>query len=100
MYASLAGGLGEHAEQFGGQAGVAPAGGYRDGDVRGAVLSGWLVAGDRDTAPAGGFDGDEREPARVVDVREEIQESGRDLRVAAEVPEADRFVVGGPDRFG
>jgi hypothetical protein len=26
MYASLAGGLGEHAEQFGGQAGVAPAG--------------------------------------------------------------------------
>ena len=61
MYAPFAGGLGERAEEFGGQADVAPSRGYRDGDVRGAVLSGWLVAGDRDTALAGGFDGDERE---------------------------------------
>ena len=100
MYAPFAGGLGEHAEEFAGQAGVAPARGNRDGDVRGAVLFGWLVAGDRDTAPAGGFDGEEREPARVVDGREEIEELGRDLRVAAEVPAADGVGVGGLDGFG
>ena len=100
MDAPFAGGLGEHAEEFGGQADVAPARGDRDGDVRGAVLSGWLVAGDRDTALAGGFDGDEREPARVVDGREVIEEFGRDLRVAAEEPAADSVGVGGLDRFG
>jgi hypothetical protein len=69
MYGPFAGGLGEQAEEFAGQADVAPARGDRDGDLRGAVLFGWLVAGDRDTALAGGFDGDEREPARVVDGR-------------------------------
>jgi len=53
MDAPFAGGLGEHAEQFAGQADVAPARGDGDGDVRGAVLSGWLVAGDRDTAVPG-----------------------------------------------
>ncbi len=75
-------------------------GGDRDGDVRGAVLSGGLVAGDRDTALAGGFDGDEREPGRVVDGREEIEELGRDPRVAAEVPAADGVGVGGLDGLG
>src|ERR1039457_2109519 len=72
---------------------VAPARGDRDGDVRGAVLFGRLVAGDRDAPLAGGFDGDEREPARVVDAREEMEEFGRDLQVAAEVPAADRVGV-------
>ena len=80
--------------------GVAPGRGNRDGDVRGAVLFGWLVAGDRDTALAGGFDGDEREPARVVDGREVFEEFGRDLRAAAEEPAADGVGVGGLDRFG
>jgi hypothetical protein len=94
MDASFGGGLGEHAEEFGGQAGVAPARSDRDGNLRGAVLSGWLVTGDRDTALAGGFDGDEREPARVVDGREVIKESGRDLGVAAEEPAADGVGVG------
>ena len=83
-----------------GQAGVAPARRDRDGDVRGAVLSGWLVAGDRDTALAGGFDGDEREPAHVVDGREVIEQFGRDPRVAPEEPAADGVGVGGLDRFG
>ena len=82
------------------RADVAPARGYRDGDVRGAVLSGWLVARDRDTALAGGFDGDEREPAHVVDGREVIEEFGRDPRVAAEEAAADGVGVGGLDRFG
>jgi hypothetical protein len=100
MYAPFAGGLGEHAEQFAGQADVAPARGDRDGDVRGAVLLGWLVAGDRDTALAGGFDGEEREPARVVDGREVTEEFWRDLRAAAEVPAVDGVGVGGLDRFG
>ena len=100
MYAPFAGGLGEQAEEFGGQADVAPARGDRDGDFRGAVLVGGLVAGDRDTALAGGLDGDEREPARVVDGREEIEELGRDPRVAAEEPAADGVGVGGLDRFG
>ena len=59
-----------------------------------------LVAGDRDTALAGGFDGDEREPAHVVDGREVIEECWRDLRVAAEEPAADGVGVGGLDRFG
>ena len=99
MYATFAGGLGEHAEEFGGQADIAPARGDRNGDVRGAVLFGWLVAGDRDTALAGGFDGDEREPARVVDGREVIEELGRDLRMAAKEPAADGVSVGGLDRF-
>jgi len=96
----LAGGLGEHPEEFGGEADVPPGRGDRDSDFRGAVLSGWLVAGDRDTALAGGFDGDKREPARVVDGREEIEESGRDPRVAAEEPAADGVGVGGLDCFG
>ena len=100
MDAAFAGGPGEHAEKLAGQADVAPARGDRDGDVRGAVLFGWLVAGDRDTALAGGFDGDEREPARVVDGRKVIEEFGRDPRVAAEEPAADGVGVGGPDRFG
>ena len=100
MYAPFAGGLGEHAEELGGQAGAAPARGDRDGDVRGAVLVGWLVAGDRDTALAGGFDGDQREPARVVDGREVLEQSGRDLRAAAEVPAVDGVGVGGGDRLG
>ena len=75
-------------------------GGDRDGDVRGAVLADGLVAGDRDTALAGGFDGDEREPTRVVDGREVIEEFGRDLRVAAKVPAADGVGGGGLDGFG
>ena len=100
VYAPFAGGLGEHAEELGGQAGAPPARGDRDSDVRGAVLVGWLVAGDRHAALAGGFDGDEREPARVVDGREVIEEFGRDLRVAAEVPAADGVGVGGGDRPG
>ena len=100
MYAPFAGGLGEYTEKFGGQADVAPAQGNCDGDVRGAVLSGRLVASDRDTALAGGFDGHERESARVVDGREVIEEFGRDLRVAAEEPAADRVGVGGFDRLG
>ena len=100
MDAPFAGGPGEHAEEFGGQAHVAPGRGDRDGDLRRAVLLGWLVAGDRDTAPAGGFDGEEREPARVVDGREVIEEFGRDPRVAAEEPAADGVGVGGLDGFG
>jgi hypothetical protein len=40
MYALFAGGLGEHAEQFAGQADAAPARDDRNGDVRGAVLLG------------------------------------------------------------
>jgi hypothetical protein len=63
-------GLGKHAEQFAGQADAAPAQDDRNGDVRGAALLGWLIAGDRDTTPAGGIDGDQRGPARVVDSRE------------------------------
>ena len=39
-------GLGKHAEQFAGQADAAPAQDDRNGDVRGAVLLGWLIAGD------------------------------------------------------
>src|ERR1035437_3464603 len=100
MYAPFAGGLGEHAEQFGGHAGGAPARGDRDGDVRGAVLFGRLVAGDRDTALAGGFDGEEREPARIVDGREGLEQSGRDLQVAAAGPAAGGGGGGGPRRFG
>ena len=83
MDAAFAGGPGEHAEKLAGQAGVAPARGDRDGDLRSAVLFGWLVAGDRDTALAGGFDGDEREPAGVVDGRKVIEQFGRDLQMAA-----------------
>ena len=64
MYAPFAGGLGEHAERFAGQAQAAPGGDDRNGDVRGSVLFGWLVAVDRDTALAGGFDRDQREPLR------------------------------------
>jgi hypothetical protein len=52
--ARFAGGLGEQAQEFGGQADSAPARGDRDGEVRGAILSGWLAAGDRDTALAEG----------------------------------------------
>ncbi|HEX5298864.1 MAG TPA: hypothetical protein VFW50_17920 [Streptosporangiaceae bacterium] len=53
-------------------------GGNHDGDVRGAVLFRWLVAGSRNTALAGGFDGDEREPSHVVDGREVGEQFGRD----------------------
>ena len=58
MYAPFAGGLGEHTEQFAGQVDATPAREDRNGDVRGTVLLGWLVAGDRDTALADGFNGD------------------------------------------
>ena len=83
MYAPFAGGPGEHAEELAGQADATPARGDRDGDVRGAVPFGWLVAGDRDTALAGGFDGEEREPAGVVDGREVIEQFGRNLTLTA-----------------
>ena len=98
MDAPFAGGLGEHVEQFAGQAGAAPARDDRDGDVRGAVLPGWLVAGDRDTALAGGLDGDQREPTRVVDGGEVIEEFGRDLRAAAQEPAADGLGVRSEER--
>lgn len=43
--APFADGPGEQADQLGGQPGAAPARGDHDGDVRDAVLLGWLAAG-------------------------------------------------------